>query len=380
MKAKIVIFLFAIALLCSLLLIKCFAQSSATEIPEGFFEAIDELPSESIDKLPDEIYSEDTGEVATALSGLASPRYILDFLSELFGAGIGDALIVLAKLCGVIILSALCRALKRTVSSDALSGAISFAVGCAMFGCIIELIYRQIEMVSAFFERLNSLMFAMIPVFGMLYAAGGNVTGAAASGSSMYLFLAVSEMFCARTIIPIVSICTALALCRALSPSMELQSVGSAIKRCYTFSLGLIMSLLLFLMASESALTAAADSVGSRAAKMLASSMIPVVGGSVSETLRTAAAGVQYVKSIVGVGGVILVLILLLPTLVSLLLGRLAFMIGGALAGVLGCDDEVRLLSDVGGIYNCMIAVVSMCSVMFIFAINIFIKTAVAIG
>ena len=55
-------------------------------------------------------------------------------------------------------------------------------------------------------------------------------------------------------------------------------------------------------------------------------------------------------------------------------------MVGGALAGVLGCEDEVRLLTDIGGIYNCMIAVVSMCSVMFIFAINIFIKTAVAIG
>ena len=380
MKNKLLIFMLTVALLLPAFCFGAAAEDSYTEIPEGFFEAIDELPSESRDKLPDEIYSEDTSEVAAALSGLASPRYILDFFAEILGSGIGDMLKLLAKLCGVMVLSALCSALRRTVASEALSSAIGFAVGCAILGCILEIIYSQIELLSAFFERLNSLMLTMIPVLGTLYAAGGNITGAVASGSSMYLFLAISENFCARTIVPIVSVCTALALCRAISPSMELQSVGNAIKRCYTFSLGLIMSLLLFLLAGESTLTAAADSMGSRAAKVLASSMIPVVGGSISETLRTAAAGVQYAKSIVGVGGVVFILLLLLPTLISLLLGKLAFMVGGALAGVLGCEDEVRLLTDIGGIYNCMIAVVSMCSVMFIFAINIFIKTAVAIG
>ena len=381
MKIKKLIFLILlICLLFSFFSLRGICKEDIVEMPSGFGDAVQALPDDVVDKLPEEIYSDDADRVGIALEGIASPKYILELFGELIGDGVGAALSLCALLCSILIVAALCSAIKRSVGSEALSSALGFCVNAVLFAAIVGSVCAQIEMVRNFFERLNSLMYSMIPVFGAVYVSGGNLATATASGSSMYLFIAVSETFCAKSIVPIASICTALALCRALSPNIELQSIGNAIKKSYALILGLIMSLLLLLLAGETSLTAAADSVGSRAAKMLTASMIPVVGGSVAETLRTAAAGVQYIKTVVGVGGVILVVLLLLPTLVSLLLGRLAFLGAGAVGGLLGCDDEVRLLGDIGGIYGSMIAAVAMCSVMFIFAMNIFVKTTVAIG
>ena len=356
------------------------ADQGDMEMPSGFGEALDELPEDVADKLPSDIYSDNPEDVGVALESLASPRYILELFGDLLGEGIGSAVALCATLCGILVVAALFSALKRSIASEALSGAIGFCVSAAMLAVILNALCRQIEMVRGFFERISALVYSMIPVFGAIYVSGGSVSGASTMSGSMYLFLAVCESFCTKTVVPIASICAAIAISRSLSPGIDLQSVGNAIKKCYTFSLGLIMSILLLLLASQSALSAAADSIGARAAKMLTASMIPVVGGSVAETLRAAAAGVGYIKTVVGVGGVVFIVILLLPTLVSLLLGRLSFMIAGAIGGMLGCDDEVRLLGDIGGIYNCMIAAVAMCSVMFIFAINIFMKTSVAIG
>ena len=139
------------------------------------------------------------------------------------------------------------------------------------------------------------------------------------------------------------------------------------------------MTLLVMLLSVQTTLSAAADGTAARAAKMVASSVIPIVGGSVSETLRTVASGVQYIKSVVGVGAIALIIILLLPTLVSLVLTRLAFIISGCVADMLGCESESRLLGELGGVWGCMIAVVSMTAVMFILALSIFIKSAVAV-
>ena len=113
---------------------------------------------------------------------------------------------------------------------------------------------------------------------------------------------------------------------------------------------------------------------------MASAAAIPIVGGSVGDTLRTVAAGVQYLKGVVGIGGIFLILLLVLPVLLSLLMTRLAFLLGGGVADILGCDAEGRLLGELGNVYGCMLAVVSMSAVMFILALVIFVRTTIAVG
>ena len=141
----------------------------------------------------------------------------------------------------------------------------------------------------------------------------------------------------------------------------------------------MIMTVLIASLSARTTLSAAADSTVARAARLVSVNIIPVVGGSVGDTLRTVATGVQYLKSVVGVFGIALVVLLLLPVLISLVMTRLAFLLSSGVADMLGCATEGRLLSELGGVYAIMIAVVSMSSVMFIFALTIFSKTVIAV-
>ncbi|MBO5904569.1 MAG: hypothetical protein J6Q64_04245, partial [Clostridia bacterium] len=92
------------------------------------------------------------------------------------------------------------------------------------------------------------------------------------------------------------------------------------------------------------------------------------------------ASGVEYVKSVVGVSGILFVLLLLLPILIELLLTRLAFLLGSGAAELLGCDREGKLLGEIGSVFGTMISVVAMSAVMFILSFVIFAHTAVAIA
>ena len=348
-----------------------------TEIAKEYYDALAELGNEVTDELPEVFFESDSESFEKAILEVSSPQYVFSHIGSLLSLGIGDAVAVAATLCGILVISAVFSSIKNSIGSHALAKSVEFCSSCAIFAAIIGVQHSRMSLVSDFFERINSLMLGMIPVAGSIWAMGGNISTASVGSAGLYSFLAVSEFFCAKTLMPISSLCIAFALCRSLSPELDLHGFSSGIKKTYTFILGFIMTVMLALLSAQTSLAAAADGTAARAAKMVTSSMIPIVGGSVSETLRTVASSIQYIKTVVGVSGIIFLLMLLLPTLISLLLTRLAFLFSVSVADLLGCERESRLIGELGSVYGCMIAVVSMCSVMFILALNIFIKTAV---
>lgn len=372
----------AVSLLCAYLsglTVPAVGAESGEGIPESFGELTELLPEEVGELLPEGIDSEDTEEVGNALAALTSPDELFRLIGRISGVELGESVRLLAKLCALLVIAAVFGAIQRTLGSSALAGMARFCTTTAVFAAIIYTQMEHLRSVVSFFERLTSLMGAMIPITGTVWAMGGNVSTATAGTGTLYVFVTVCETLCAKTVMPLCCFLTALALCNALSPETGMRGLASATKKTYTFLMGMTMTLLLACLSSQTTLTAAADSTTARAAKTVSATVIPMVGGSVGETLRTVASGVQYLKSVVGVGGILFVFLLTLPTLVSLILTRLVFLLCGGVADLLGCEGESRLLSELGTIWGCMIAAVAMSSVMFILALTIFVRTTVAI-
>lgn len=356
------------------------ADNAALDMPQEFDAVRGALPDEVIEKLPEGMTSDDSGEVTAGLSEMLTPAYWARVAEDAIGEVLGQGVHLFAIVCALLILSAIFQTVRTSFSSDSLRNTVRFCTVGGLFAALIQVQYEQLEAVARFFDRLHVLMASMIPVTGVLLAMGGNVTTAAQGSATLGVFLSVSEGLCAKTVIPVCAIGTALALCQALSPEIGLRGVANALRKTYTVTLGVIMSLLCFLLSSQSTLCEAADSTGARTAKLFSGMAIPVVGGSVGDTLRIVAGSVQYLKSIAGIGGIVLILLLLLPTLLSLLVTRLVFLLGGGVAEILGCEVESKLLSELGSVWGTMIAVVAMCSVMFILALSIFVRVAVAAG
>ena len=177
---------------------------------------------------------------------------------------------------------------------------------------------------------------------------------------------------------PVTAVCIALAMVSAFVKTPDLKGITATVKKIYTFIISFIMSILMNVLAAQSTLTAAKDSLGGRAAKFMAGHFIPVVGGSVGESLKTVASSVSFIRTSVGVGGIVIIFLLLLPTLISILLTRLAFMTAGSAAHILGCGEEAGLLGELTSVYGYLLAVICSCSVMFIFALTLLARTSAA--
>lgn len=377
---KLLLILLILTLGAAVLTLPAGAQDAGMpDYSEEYENMLDGIPDDIAALLPEGFFSKDPGEVYGAAVEASGFSYVIKTIATLAGVHIGGALRLLAQLLGLLMLSALLRSVRDMIKSPGIAQALSLCSVSAVLGAVISVQYEQLRSVSIFLDRLNILADSMLPLMGTLYAMGGNVSAAAVNNGSMLLFMSVIEKLCNRSVLPVTAACLALSLVGSLSPSIDLRGVSTMIKKSYTFVIGFVMTLLIATLAAQSTLASAGDSLAARGAKFMAGSFIPVVGGAVGESLKTVAGSIAYIRGGAGIGGIVIICLLLLPTLISIITTRLAFMAAGTAAKLLGCSLESDLLGELSNIYGYLLAVVASCSVLFIFALTLLARTSAAI-
>ncbi len=369
--------------ICSL--IGVLTISGHAELDES--ERVGEIAQEELLKIAEEI-ADDNGsplaeEIAQSVDGESLMRCIgtRQILTEVLGVTLDSLSAAMRILCLTVGLVILCAVLRRV--GEGSGGRILGVELCSSAAFLAVTFTTQVDSLFAverFFERICALLEGMIPITGAVWAMGGNVSTASVGTAALYGLVSGVGGFCASTVTPVCCIAGISAISSALSGGELLSGFSRAVKKVSSFVIGTLMTILVFVLGTQTALASAADSAAARGAKLVSATVIPVVGGAVGDTLRTVAGSAQYVKSVVGVGGIALILILTLPTLTSLLLLRLALLLSGGAADMMGCPKESRLISELGNIYGLLVGAVSICSVTFCVALGIFVKCAVAGG
>lgn len=368
-------------LLCFLIIPTNAEEAIETEtIPDEFGALLDILPPEIAELLPPSIFSGDTEEVGDGVGEMTDFSYLLQTVLSLVGLRLGACARQLAMICGLLLLSAICSSVRTAFRSEGIAKAFSFLSTLIILLSMLAGGYQSIRSVTDYFSTLGSISTALIPLMGVLYAMGGNVTAAVASSTGLSLYMTVMETVVGKTVVPFCGLCMAFATIRALDPSIRLGTLTDTVKKNYTTLLAFLMMLLTAMLTAQTLLGSGSDSLAMRSAKFAAGNMIPVVGGSVSELIRTVSTGVGYLRSTVGICAVLLLLFTVLPTLVELLLTRLTWQIAASLADMLGCDSEKKLLDEMASLCGYLITAVAICSSVVVLALSLLIHCTSAIG
>ena len=346
-----------------------------------------ELWEEFVNSLPQSVTDsfesgtlEDVESFGESVSEMSSARYVIGRILDCIGLELRGSLTLFCSLCVLLVLNASLSGASGTFLGADLGGAVRFCSAGAIFASVIYSQYGHFESIEMFFDSLGSLMRAMIPIGASLWAMGGNIVSASSGSATLYIMLGVSEGLFRTTVTPVCSVMSVLNLCDAMSDGMRTGRMLGAIRRIYSFFLCSVMTLLISCLAAQTALSASADGVAARTARLVSGSFIPILGGSVGETLRTVASGVGYLKNIFGIGGILMIFSLLLPVCISTLLSRAVFLVSGGIADMLGLASEARLLDGLGEVYGTMLAVVTSVSVMFLLSLCIFMQSVVAVA
>ena len=350
------------------------------ETPEEFSKLLDALPPELSKLLPNDLFSNQTSDLNSAARKMSDVSFLFNAVLDTLGIHLQDALRLLATTIGLLLLSALLSALQVTVKNESISRVFSLISTLAILSAVLSGGYSSVVAVTQYIKRLNAMTAAGIPLLALLYSMGGNVTAAVATTGGLTVYLGVLETVVGRSIIPFCGVCLAFGFLNASGLGLSLNGFLGTFKKHYATLLAFLMMLLLAMLASQTALGASADSVAMRSAKFATGNLIPVVGGSMAELLRTVSAGIQYLRTTMGLCGILLLLLLLLPTLTELFLYRWVWQISASAAELLNCGSEKKLLDEIASLNGYLIAAVSICSSVLLLGFILLMRCASAIG
>ncbi len=369
-------FVCIIAIVLSVLFGGIRVSADEESVPDEYADFIGSLDSSVTDKLPDSAFSGESEELLDAATELSQPANIISLLLQLLGEGIKNVLPTLAIMLGIVILSSLvtliasnCGGLSRTVEC-----CTRLCTFCAISGIAVSCI----ESLSLYFERLFSAVAAFLPLSAVLFAMGGNLNAAASNSASLGVVLTVCEFFCTKTVIPLFCLCLSLSLLSVFDGAGAAAggTVSATVRKWYMTALSFLMMILTVSLGASNLLAVRADSMAMRGAKFAVSSFVPVSGGTLSSTLGTLAASIELLRGGVGVIGIVILLLLLVPTVIELALLRGVFAISGFCASTLGCSGEARLLSELESLYGYLEGIAALSAAVFIIAFGIFASVA----
>lgn len=279
---------------------------------------------------------------------------------------------VLLSLAGAVLLGALVKGI-----GSSLGGGVHQVFGVIMTAFVISLIIRPVMdcilSLQTVFADFSLFLAVYIPVFaGIMTTAGQPMTGALYNVMLFGACQGVSSLLQAA-FVPVISCYLSLAIVTEAVPQMGLRDIVSGFKKLITWGLGLTMTIFVGLLSLQSAIAGGGDNVAVKTTKFMLSSLIPGVGGSLSELFMAAQGCVQLVKSTVGAAGIAIAVLTFLPVLLRIALWQAVTAAGSIMGEMLGADAIARLLKSVGSALSVMLAITLYYAMLFIVSTSLMI-------
>ncbi len=340
-------------------------------LPVAAEESVDEYISDFEEILPDELsgITEHPSELTEALGIKAVLRSVAVALS----GGKSRLVSFFLLLLGITVMLAVPVPFGEKISS-----AVSTGVGIVGSVMIFTSLSGIFSEVTDTLLRVSRFFTSLIPVVVGVTSLGGGTATAGVQAAGMYTTVSLVGRAASGLLLPIAGFGFSMSLLSAFG-SDSIGSLSKGIKSIFMWLIGILTALIGGTLSLQTMISAAADSAAMRAARYMASGLIPVVGSTVSGALSTLAAGISYAKGVIGAGAILVIISIVLAPLLTLLTYRLALSIAVIVGEMVGASAASRIFNAYRFSLDTLTAVYALSSIIYILEIILFAKVGVAL-
>lgn len=289
---------------------------------------------------------------------------------ELLTACVKNPLSAGAAGMGVMLLCSFARTVLPERSTGMNGVMLYFSTLCIAAAVLIPAGYTLSKAASAI-AALGHFMLAFIPVFaGILIGMGRSLT----AGGACSLVFGCSQLLVwlsQSLLVPLIGMFLAMAICEATVTDLHTAGWTAAFKRCAGWILGLSTTVFSALLCLTGVINGAGDSIAQRTSRFLIGNMVPVIGGTLSESLGMVQGCFSLLKTGGGVLGIGAVLAILLPVLLEVLLWRGMLALLTAASQVTGAVGVTRIFQSLCDGMGLLLAVMICCLVVYTVSLSV---------
>ena len=233
-----------------------------------------------------------------------------------------------------LLLSSLFGSLKGEQDAmGELYGTVSAVTVAAM---LIVCISPTVSAAAAAIEVAAGFIYAFIPVFITVVAASGGVTTAFSANALLLMLSQGLSALAANVFMPVINCMLAVGICASLRRELGLDGVALTMKKVISGAIAFIAGVYVSVLSVKTTLSARADVLGIRSARFVINSVVPVVGGAVSEGLLSIESYSSLIKSSVGIVGIAAIVLVFLPSVLEITLWRVVLRLSATVSRLFG--------------------------------------------
>lgn len=279
------------------------------------------------------------------------------------------------KMFSLLIVCALILSIYESIRGGSVSE-ISELVGYCVFAGITCSLFNDIT--TPVIETVEYMCVTAKAFFGVLIGiigVRGGVVSSALLNSSLFVMASLFLDLIKNIIIPLIISSAVLSVADNFSKKINVSKFADTLKNAAKWLLVFIMSLYTGIYGIYGIVGSSIDSTVKKAARLAASTAIPIVGGAVADSMETIATLLKSVSNIIGVSGIIIIIVYAALPLIKLLVLTWCMKLCSALIQPFANNSLVKLTTDLSSCTSYMFAVVVACCIILSGCIGIIMLT-----
>lgn len=225
-------------------------------------------------------------------------------------------------------------------------------------------------------ERINVFSQVLLPAMAAATAAAGAPGAAAARQMATVLFSDVLLCVIDYLLLPLVYAYLVAVIVAAALNNDGMKRMASTLKWVVTTVLTVVMMAFVGYLTISGVIAGAADVIAIKATKFTVSSIVPVVGGILSDAAETVLAGAGILKNSIGVFGMLVVMGMCIVPFLELGIHYLAYKITATLSAMIAQPQLVGLIDGLSSGFGLVLGMTGASALLMLIAMISAIKVA----
>lgn len=312
-------------------------------------------------------------DVGVELSGEAEPdrgiEHLLAQVAEHLPAVLRTGLSSAVSLLIVVVLCAMAEGARGAGSQMGELNVCIMAGALAITAVSANRVTAMMGLGRSTIDRMQGFSNVLLPVAAACTAATGAPTAAAVRQVATALFSNLLLTLIDRLLVPLVYAYVVACTAHAAVGNSGLDKVAGLLKWVVNRTLTVLLVLFVTYLTVSGAVAGTTDATALKVTKAAISTVIPVVGGIISNAAQTLLVGAGLLKNTVGVFGMLAVLGICIVPFLQLGVQYLTYKFCGALAATLADNRLVKLIDNIGTAFALMLGMTGASTLLLLISI-----------
>ena len=244
----------------------------------------------------------------------------LDSISKFFSDTLKEKLVNNSKLffelLGVILLAGI---ILSILTDDDKSDFLEIIVMIVVVLSSVRAVSVTLPAVISALEASKKIMLSFVPVYTLIVSFGGNPSGALTYNTLVLGFAEIVSALITTNITNFMGVFFCLGISFSFNSSINISRIISGVNKIFSTIIGFAASVFTGFLSLKSILSVSIDSVSVKGIRFLISSMIPIIGSSISEAYSSLIGSINLIKGSVAIVGILVIIIINIPIIFDVL-------------------------------------------------------------